>query len=106
MLKKISVTRIVSPSRPELVYTRPTPSRQDGVSTRGTSSLPMTDGLLFPTQNRPATPARDPRHPADRVDDSRMSDRFEHRQVAGAVPVHVAGGEIESAFRGKAFRHD
>src|SRR3989442_13643187 len=48
-----------------------------------------------PIQDGPASPARDPGHAANRVDDAGMADRFQRRQVAGAVAIHEAGAKVE-----------
>src|SRR5207237_359482 len=48
-----------------------------------------------PIQDGPASPARDPGHAANRVDDAGMTDRFQRRQVAGAVAIHEAGAKVE-----------
>src|SRR5437867_7728252 len=54
-----------------------------------------------PIQDGPASPARDPGHAATRVDDAGMADRFQRRQVAGAVAIHEAGAKVEPLLGGE-----
>src|SRR5437899_12973642 len=54
-----------------------------------------------PIQDGPASPARDPSHTANRVDDAGMADRFQRRQVAGAVAIHEAGAQVEPLLGGE-----
>src|SRR2546428_13526149 len=56
-----------------------------------------------PIQDGPASPARDPGHAADRVDDAGMADRFQRRQVAGAVAIHEAGAKVEHLLGGEPY---
>src|SRR6266508_170331 len=44
---------------------------------------------LIPTQDGPAAFSGNAAHAANRVDDTRMADRFQHREIAGTVTVHV-----------------
>src|SRR5438445_13034335 len=54
-----------------------------------------------PIQDGPASPARDPGHAANRVDDAGMADRFQRRQVAGTGAIHEAGAKVESLLGGE-----
>src|SRR5437879_3918890 len=56
---------------------------------------------LGPMKDGPAAPSRDPDHAADRIDNARMPDRFQHRQVAGTVAVHEAGAQVEPFLGGE-----
>jgi hypothetical protein len=56
----------------------------------------MRIGTLAELENRPATVCRDPSQVAVRIDDHRMPDGFEKREVGMAVGIGRALREVEA----------